>query len=132
MIILNFIVLATISSRVIWSLKITRDEFDFMGYTKLISEENLTVGHSLVIVLPIGEQDSTNNEVFYLIKKLHESLRWPILVFIAGYEMEGNILIETHKHGNYIILISEPCQDWEEHISRFRQQLSRLHFGNTR
>jgi hypothetical protein len=46
--------------------------------------------------------------------------------------VEENMFFEAHKHGNYIILISGPCQDWEERISRFRQQLSTLRFGNTR
>ncbi|GFG37213.1 hypothetical protein Cfor_06114 [Coptotermes formosanus] len=38
--------------------------------------------------------------------------------------------VETHKHGNYIILLSGPCQEWEELISRFWQQLSILIFGD--
>jgi hypothetical protein len=130
LILLIFMVFATISCRVNWSLTISRDDFDLMYYMKLIREENLAVGHSVVIVLPHAEQDSSNIAEFYLIKKL--SARWPTLVFNVRYEMEGNMLLEIHKHGNYIILISGPCQDWEERISRFQQQLSSLRFGNTR
>jgi hypothetical protein len=124
-------VFATISCRASRSLKIIRDDFHVMDYTKLISEKHFSVGYSLVIVLPLGEQDSSNNEVFYLVKELHALVRWSVLVFNARYEMEANMFIETHKHGNYIILMSGPCHDWEEHTSRFRQQLSKLRFGNT-
>jgi hypothetical protein len=129
---LIFMIFATISCSVLCSLKISRDDFDLMDYTKLISEEHFAVGHSVVTVLSHGEQDSSNNAVYYLIKELHALVRWSIVVFNARYEMEGNMLLETHKHGNYIILISGPCEDWEERTSRFRQQLSILRFGNTR
>ncbi|GFG30595.1 hypothetical protein Cfor_01853, partial [Coptotermes formosanus] len=102
-----------------------------MDYTKLISEEHFAVGHPVVIVLPHGEQGSSSKAVSYLIKKLHASVQWPLFVFNTRYEMEANVLIETHKHGSYIILISGSCQDWEEHVSGLRQQLSILRFGNT-
>jgi hypothetical protein len=130
--VLIFMVSATISCRVLWSLKIIRDDFHLMDYTKLISVEHFAVGHSVVLVLPHVEQHSRNDAVFCLIKKVHASFRWPILVFNDRYEMEASRFIRTHKHGNYIILISGPCQNWEEHISGFLQQLSRLNFGNTR
>jgi hypothetical protein len=83
MILLIFMVFATISCRVIWSLKISRDDFDLMDYTKLISEEHFAVGHSVVIVLPYGKQASSYNALFYLIKNLHTSVKWSILVFNA-------------------------------------------------
>jgi hypothetical protein len=46
--------------------------------------------------------------------------------------MEANVFIEKHKQGNYILPISGPCQDWEELVSGFQQQLSRLRFGYAR
>jgi hypothetical protein len=64
MVVLKFMVFATISCRVILSLNITRDDFEQMDYTKLISEENFAVGHPVVIVLPHEEQGSSNNAVF--------------------------------------------------------------------
>jgi hypothetical protein len=132
LVVLIFMAFATISCRELRSLKITLDDFHLMDYTKLIREEHFAVGHSLVIVLLLGKQNSSNNAVFYLIKKLHALVQWPILVFNARYEMEPNMFIETHKHGSYIILISEPCQAWKDNISRFLQQLSCLRSGNTR
>jgi hypothetical protein len=71
-----------------------------MYYTKLINEEHFAVGHSLVILLPHMEQHSSSDAVFYLIEKVHASVRWPILVFNDRYEMESNRFIGTHKHGN--------------------------------
>jgi hypothetical protein len=90
-----------------------------MEYTTLVSEEHFDVGRSLVIVV-----DTSNNHVYFLIEKLHTAGRWPVLVFNATDTMKENMYVERHKHGNYILLISGPCQEWEEHISRFRQQLS--------
>jgi hypothetical protein len=45
--------------------------------------------------------------------------------------MRGNMYIETHKHGCYVVLISGPCQERKAHTSSFQQRLSRLCFGNT-
>jgi hypothetical protein len=125
-----FMIFATISCRVVWCLNKTRDEYNLIDYTMLMSERHFAVGDSLVIMLPIVEHDSSNNEAFYLIKKLHGTFRWPAIVFNARYEMAATMFSEKHKLGSYIMLISGPCQHWEEHISRFRQQLSRLRLGN--
>jgi hypothetical protein len=94
-----------------------------MEYTKLISD----VGRSLVIVI-----DSLNNDVSFLIEELHKAGRWPVLVFNASDFVREYMYVETQKHGSYILLISGPRQEWEEHISNFRQQLSSLIFGDTR
>ncbi|GFG37207.1 hypothetical protein Cfor_06109 [Coptotermes formosanus] len=74
--------------------------------------------------------DSPNNDVSFLIEKLHIAGQWPVLVFDVTVRMKENMYVETHKHGNYIILMSGPCQEWEEHISRFQQQLSSLISGD--
>ena len=76
-----------------------------------------------MIILPLVEEDSTNKEVGYLIEELHISGRWPILVFNTSDKMNENIYIEINQHGSYIILISGPCKEWEEHISGLWQQL---------
>jgi hypothetical protein len=125
MVVRIFMVVAIISFSVHGSLRITSREYPLTEYTKLISEEHFDVGRSLVIVI-----GSTNNDVSFLIEKLHTAGRWPVLVFNATDTMKENMYGETHKHGNYILLISGPCQEWEEHISRFRQQLSILTSGD--
>jgi hypothetical protein len=61
------------SCRVHGSLRITPPKYPVVEYTKLVSEEHFGVGRSLVIVLLLGEHDSSNNEVSYLIKALHTS-----------------------------------------------------------
>jgi len=81
MIDLIFTVIAVISPSVHCSLAITDHEFPLMYYTKLISLENFTPGHPLLIMLPLAEEVSTNKEVEYLIQELHTSGRWPILVY---------------------------------------------------
>jgi hypothetical protein len=82
-----------------------------MHYTKILSEEYFTPGRPLVIVLPLADEDSTNEEVRYLLEELHTSGRWPMLVFNVSYEMGENMYIETHKHGSCIIFISGRCQE---------------------
>jgi hypothetical protein len=57
------------------SLPITDHEYPLMHYTKHISEEHFTVGRPLVIVLPLAEEDTTKEEVGYLIEELHTSGR---------------------------------------------------------
>jgi hypothetical protein len=81
-----------------------------MQYTKLISEQHFTDGRALVIVLPLSEESTTNEEVGYLIEELHSSGRWPILVYNLGYEMKGNMHTEIQQHGSDIILISGACK----------------------
>ena len=71
-------------------------------------------------------EDSTNKELGYLIKELHTSVRWPILVHNAGYNIKGYMYTEIHPRGSCIILISGPCNVWEEHILRFWRQLYEL------
>jgi len=97
-----------------------------MHFTKLISEKIFNSGLPHELVLLTAGEDSTNKEVGYLIEELHTSGRWPILVHNAGYNMKGYIYTEIHPHGSYIILISGPCNVWEEHILRFRRQLYEL------
>ena len=80
-------------------------------------------------MLPQSDEGTTNEEVAYLIEELHTSGRWPILVHNVGYKMDGNMYTEIHHHGSYIILISEPCEVWEKHTSRFLQQLYVLSSG---
>jgi hypothetical protein len=65
MIYLIFTVVTVISPTVHRSLQITDHEYPLMPYTKLISEEHFTAGRPLVIVLPLAEEDSANNEVGY-------------------------------------------------------------------
>jgi hypothetical protein len=77
-------------------------------------------------MLPISEEDSTNNEVGYLIDELHTSGRWPVLVFNTSYKMNENMYTDIHQHGSYIILISGPCNEWEKYISGVWQQLFEL------
>jgi hypothetical protein len=48
-----------------------------MNFPKLISEGNCI---AFVIVLPLVEEDSVNQEAGYLIEKMHTSSHWPILV----------------------------------------------------
>jgi hypothetical protein len=61
MILLTFTVVSGISGTVYGSpLQITAKEYTLMEYTKLISEEHFTAGRPLVIVLPLAEEDSTN------------------------------------------------------------------------
>jgi hypothetical protein len=127
MVVQIFMVVAIISFSVHGSLRITPREYPLMEYTKLISEEYFDVGRSLVIMI-----DSTNNHVSFLIEKLQTAGLWPVLVFDVTDRMKENMYVETQKQGNYIILISGPCQEWEELISRFRQQLSSLVFGYMR
>jgi hypothetical protein len=62
------------------SLPTAEHEYPLMHFTKLISEENLTAGIPLVIVLPLAEEDTSDEDVGYLVEKLHTSVRWPILV----------------------------------------------------
>jgi hypothetical protein len=78
------------------SLTITDHEYPLMHYTKLISEEHFTDGRPIMLVLPLGEEDSTNKKVRYLIEELHTSDRWPILVFDTSYKMNENMYTEIH------------------------------------
>jgi hypothetical protein len=57
------------------SLKITEHEYPLMHYTKLISEEKFTAGRPMVIVLPLAEEGTTNEENAYLIEELQTSSR---------------------------------------------------------
>jgi hypothetical protein len=115
---LIFIAVTAISCTVHGSMPITDYEYPLIHYTKLISEEHFSDGRPLVIVLPLAEEGSTSKEVVYLIEELHTSGRWPIQVYNLSYKMEGNMYTEIHPHGSYIILISGPCKELEEHILR--------------
>jgi hypothetical protein len=126
MIIAIFTFLVLILSTVDGSLPITAHEYPLMHSTKLISEEHFTAGHPLVIVLPLAEEVSTNKEVGYLVEELHTSECWPIVLYNISYKMKGNMYTEIHAHSSYIILILGMCKEWEEHISRFCQQLYEL------
>ena len=131
MIFLIFIVVTLILPTVHGSLTNIHHEYPLMHYTKLISEELFTAGSPLLIVLPLAEEKSSNKEVGYLIEELHTSGHWPILVNNVGYKMNGNMYTEIHQHSSYIILISGPCKEWEEHIARYIQQLYELSVGNS-
>ena len=124
--VLIVIAVAIFATPVHGNLQITNHEYPLMHYTKLISEEHFTAGRPLVIVLPLAEEDSTNKEVGYLIEELHTSGRWPVLVFNTSYKMNENMYTAIHQHGSYIILISGPCEEWEEHISGLWRQLHEL------
>ena len=119
MIVFIFIVVTVISTNVHGSLPITDHEYPLMYYTKLISEEHFTAGRPLAVVLPLTGEGSTIKELDYLIKELHTSGRWPLLVYNMIYDMNTTMYTEIHPHGSYIILISVPCEEWEEHISSY-------------
>jgi hypothetical protein len=87
-----------------------------MHYTKPISEGHFTAGRSLLILLPLAEEGTTNQRVEYMIEELHISGRWPILVFNVGYKMKENMYTEINQDGCYIILTSGPCLVWEIYI----------------
>jgi len=123
--ILEILVAVTVISCIVHgALPTIEHEYPLMHYTKLISEEHFTAGRPLVIVLPLAEEDSTNKEVGCLIEELHSSGRWPVLLFNTSYKMNENMYTDIHQHGSYIILISGPCKEWEEHISGLWQQLA--------
>jgi hypothetical protein len=49
------------------SLPVTDHEYPLMHYTKHISEEHFTAGRPLVIMLPLVEGGTTNEDVGYLV-----------------------------------------------------------------
>jgi hypothetical protein len=126
------VVVTLISCPVHGSLPLTDHEYPLMHYTKAISEEHFSAGLPLAIVLPVAEESTTNEEVGYLIKELHTSGRWPILVYNMSHGIEGNMYTEIIQNGNYVILISGPCVEWELYKTRFSAQLTNLIFGKTR
>jgi hypothetical protein len=77
-------------------------------------------------VMLLAEDDSISKEVNYLTEELHKSGRWPIVVLNISSEMHGSMYTEIHQHGSCIILISEPCEEWEQNTFGFRKQLSAL------
>jgi hypothetical protein len=101
-----------------------------MQYTRIISEEHFSAGRPLVIVLPIAVKESISEEVGYLIKALHTSGRWPILVYNVSNNINENMYTDINKHEAYIIPISGPCEDWTEYISRFQQQVYEMSADN--
>ena len=104
-----------------------------MHYTKLINEEHFTPGRPLMIALLIAEEDSTCNEVGYLVEELQTSARWPILELSFIYKMYRNINTEMHPHSSCIILTPGQCEEWELYIARFWQQLyESFHGKNSR
>jgi hypothetical protein len=104
--------------------------YSLMQYTRLISEEHFRAGLPLVVVLPLAVKESTSEEMGYLIEGLHTSGRWPILVYNVSSKMNGNMYSEINKQDSYIILISGPCEEWAEYISRFQKQLNELTTGD--
>jgi hypothetical protein len=131
MIVSILVVITLISYQVHGSLQIIPHAYPLMHFAKLMSEEYFTPGRPVVIMLPLAEEDSTNKEAGYLIEEMHASNRWPILVFNVTRKMNGTMFIEINKHGSYIILVSGPCEEWKEHVSRFSQQLLSLSDGTT-
>jgi hypothetical protein len=111
--------LVLISSTANASLQVINHEYPMMDFTKLISEEIFNPGLPLEVVLPIAGEDSTNEELEYLIEELHTSGHWPILVNNVSYSIKKYMYTEIHPRGSYIILISGPCNVWEEHILQF-------------
>jgi hypothetical protein len=95
-----------------------------------MSEEYFSGGCPVELVLPLGVEESTSEEVEYLLRELHISGRWPILVYNVSSDMKENTYSETNKQGSYIILISGPCEERMEYISRFRQQVYKLSADN--
>jgi len=122
--ILTFI-LAVISCTVHAFQQIIPD-YTLMHYTRVISEEHFSAGRPVGVVLPLAVNDSSWEEVEYLIHELHTSGRWPILVYNVSSDMKENMYSETNKQDAYIILISGPCEERMEYISRFRQQVYEL------
>jgi len=119
-------IFVTVTSCVVHaSFQITPHDYPLMHYTVLIGEENFTPGRPLVIVLPFAEEDSTSNNVRYLIQELHTSSRWPVLVFNVSNEMNRNKYTEIHQHYSYIILIAGSCKDWERNTSVLRNSSRR-------
>jgi hypothetical protein len=123
------IVLAVIWVEVVAFLKIRVPDHHLMDCTKLISEQHFALSRPVVIVLPRTEEDSTTEELGYLITELHTSNRWPILLFNTSYEVNGNITIEINQHGSYVILISGSCRNFDDYIGEFLKQLAALAFG---
>jgi hypothetical protein len=126
------LVLAIILEAVGAFLQISVRDHPLMDCTKLISEQHFAAARPVVIVQPPMEGDSTTEEVGYLIAELHTSNRWPVLVFNATYEVNGNMSVEVNPHGSYIILISGSCGQFEKYIETFSNQLSGLALGNVK
>jgi tryptophan synthase alpha subunit len=101
-----------------------------MHYTRLMSEEHFSAGRPVGVVLPLAVKDSPWEEVEYLLQELHTSGRWPILVYNMSSDMKENMYSETNRQGAYIILISGPCEERMEYISRFREQVYDLSADN--
>jgi hypothetical protein len=70
-----YIVVTAISLTVHVSFQFTAHEYPLKYYTKHINEEHFTDGRTLVIVMPLAEKDSTNNEVGCFTEELHTSGR---------------------------------------------------------
>jgi hypothetical protein len=124
-------IFAVMSCTVHGSLKITSSDYSLMQYTRIISEEHFSAGRPLVIVMPLAVKESTSDEVDYLIEELHTAGRWPILVYNISNCINRNTYTEIDKPEAYIVIISEPCEQWTEFISRFQQQLYELSAGIT-
>jgi hypothetical protein len=130
MIVSIYTFLILISSTANASLQITNHEYPLMHFTKLIGEEIFNCGLPLEVVLPLAGEVSTNKEVEYLIEELHTSGRWPVLVHNVSYMIKRYMYTEIHPRDCYIILISGPCNAWEEDILRFWRQLYELSLGD--
>ncbi|KDQ71593.1 hypothetical protein L798_08321 [Zootermopsis nevadensis] len=107
-------------------LQVNFRKHPLMECTKSISEEHFTPGRPLVIVLPLAEEDSTSEEVGYLIEKLHKSIRWPILVLNTAYEIDSSMRKEINPHGSYIILASGACREFNKFTEHIYKQLAGL------
>jgi hypothetical protein len=118
----HIFIFAVISCTVHASLQMS-SHYPLMHHTRLISEEHFDEGPPLVIVLSLAEEDSTKEEMSYLVEELHKTGHWPNLVYNVSTNVKGRMYSEIYKHGAYIILVSGPCEEWEEYISRFQQQV---------
>jgi hypothetical protein len=125
----SYIYFSVMSCTVHGSLQIT-SQYSLMDYTRRISEEHFRAGPPLVIVLPLAVEESTTEEVGYLIRELQTSGRWPILVYNVSNNINGIMYTDMNKHEAYIILTSGPCEEWTGYVSRFQQQVYELSAGN--
>jgi hypothetical protein len=114
------------------TLTTTDHEYPLMHYTKLISEEHFIAGRPLVIVLPLADECTTNEEMGYLIEELQSLVRCSILVINMGNKIKGNIHTEINKDSSYIILKSGPCVEWKPYIRSFIEEMYAFIFHNNR
>ena len=125
------IFILTVMSCTVHASRRNISHYSLMQNTIIISEEYFSVGPPLGIVLPLAAKDYPCEEVEYLLEELHTSGLWPIVVYNVSSNVKGNTYSEKEKHGAYIILISAPCEEWKDFISRFQQQVYEVSADNS-